>query len=86
MIGLMWLSSLAAGAQNVVDYVQIFWGTSGDHGQMDPAATMPFGMIKPGPDTKPGNHGGYDYRSSELKGFSHNRFSGVGCILTQPMI
>jgi putative alpha-1,2-mannosidase len=80
IISLIFILNISSGkAQKLVDFVNVFWGTSGDHGQMDPSATLPFGMIKPGPDSKPGNHGGYNYLSQQLKGFSHNRFSGVGC-------
>ena len=66
-------------SQPSTDYVDLFICTAGDHGQLDPAATVPFGMIKLGPDTDPGNHSGYDYNSQYIKGFSHNRIGGVGC-------
>ena len=65
--------------QDPIDYVDVFVGTSGDHGQMDPAATVPFGMVKLGPDTHPLNHSGYNYDAEYIIGFSHNRISGVGC-------
>jgi len=65
--------------QSVLDYVDVFMCTSGDHGQLDPSATVPFGMIKPGPDTDPVNHSGYDYTAEKITGFSHNRIGGVGC-------
>lgn len=61
-------------------FVNPFIGTSDDHGQTDPSATIPFGMIKPGPETIPRGNGGYDYQSQQLKGFSQTRMSGVGCI------
>lgn len=61
------------------DYVDLFIGTAGDHGQLDPAACVPFGMVKLGPDTAPGNHSGYDYNAEKIKGFSHNRLGGTGC-------
>lgn len=64
---------------NYSDYVNLFIATAGDHGQLDPAATVPFGLVKLGPDTQPGNHGGYDFNSTKIQGFSHNRFGGVGC-------
>ncbi len=60
-------------------YVDLFICTAGDHGQLDPSATVPFGMIKLGPDTDPGNHSGYDFNSVKISGFSHNRIGGVGC-------
>ena len=62
-----------------ISYVDLFTSTAGDHGQLDPAACVPFGMVKLGPDTEPDNHSGYDYNATKIKGFSHNRISGVGC-------
>ena len=64
--------------------VNMFLGTAGDHGQLYPGVEMPFGYVKPGPDTYPGAvkgsaHGGYDYDDTRMLGFSHLRFSGVGC-------
>lgn len=61
------------------DFVDPFICTSDDHGQTDPAAAVPFGMVKPCPDTWPIAHSGYDYSANEIIGFSHTRFSGVGC-------
>ena len=66
-------------AQNVLDKVDLFICTKGDYGQLDPSATVPWGMIKVGPDTDPGNHSGYNFSATNLKGFSHNRIGGVGC-------
>ncbi|QGY42793.1 glycoside hydrolase family 92 protein [Maribellus comscasis] len=60
-------------------FVNPFIGTAGDYGQTDPSANIPFGMIKAGPDTDPGNHCGYDYNATKFLGFSQNRASGVGC-------
>lgn len=65
--------------QDYTSYVDLFIGTAGDHGQLDPAACVPFGLVKLGPDTEPGNHSGYDYNAEKIKGFSHNRLSGTGC-------
>ncbi len=61
------------------DFIDPFICTGGDHGQTDPSANVPFGMIKPGPDTKPGSHCGYDFNATQFLGFSQNRASGVGC-------
>lgn len=61
------------------EYINPFIGTAGDHGQTDPSANIPFGMIKPGPDTDPGNHSGYNYNAEKLIGFSQTRASGIGC-------
>lgn len=66
-------------SQKYSNYVDLFICTGRDHGQLDPAATVPFGMIKLGPDTEPGNHSGYDYYAESIIGFSHNRIGGVGC-------
>jgi len=63
----------------ITRYVNLFICTAGDNGQLDPSATVPFGMIKLGPDTDPGNHSGYDFNSPKISGFSHNRIGGVGC-------
>lgn len=61
------------------EYVNPFIGTATDHGQTDPAATVPFGMVKLGPDTWPAGHSGYDYNAELITGFSHTRVSGMGC-------
>ena len=61
------------------DLVNPFVGTLGDHGQLHPGAVAPFGMVSLGPETEPQGHSGYDYAGRSLKGFSHNRASGVGC-------
>ena len=59
--------------------VDPFVGTAGDHGQLTPAATSPYGMVQLSPDTDPAQHAGYDFRASTLTGFSHTRAVGVGC-------
>lgn len=66
-------------AAQTIDFVDPFIGTSDDHGQTDPSASVPFGMIKPGPETSPRGHGGYDYQSAILDGFTQARMSGTGC-------
>ncbi len=65
--------------QSAVEWVNLFICTQGDHGQLDPSASAPFGMVKLGPDTDPGNHSGYDYSAQKIIGFSHNRIGGTGC-------
>lgn len=62
-----------------VKYVNVFMGTSGDHGQVSPGATVPFGMVSVAPDTDPRSHAGYDYSVTKVSGISVNRLSGVGC-------
>ena len=65
-------------AQGLVKEVNMFWGTSGDHGQLSPAACVPFGMVQVGPDSSPRQHPGYDYAETRISGISVNRLSGVG--------
>lgn len=60
------------------DYVDPFICTAVDFGQLSPAATVPWGVVKLGPETSPGSHAGYDYNAEWLKGFSHIRLPGVG--------
>jgi putative alpha-1,2-mannosidase len=62
-----------------VDYVDPFICTAVDYGQLSPAASVPWGLVKAGPDTKPGSHAGYDYNAKLITGFSHTRIAGVGC-------
>ena len=59
--------------------VNVFLGSSGDHGQLSPAASSPFGMMSIGPQTYPNLHAGYEYEAKKFLGFTHNRFEGVGC-------
>jgi putative alpha-1,2-mannosidase len=59
--------------------VNVFLGSSGDHGQLTPAASYPFSMLSIGPQTYPKLHAGYEYRAKLFLGFTHNRFEGVGC-------
>ncbi|WP_052207901.1 glycoside hydrolase domain-containing protein [Croceibacterium mercuriale] len=66
-------------APEPVDLVDPFVGTSGDHGQLTPAATGPYGMVQLSPDTRPAQHAGYDHAAMQLTGFSHTRAVGVGC-------
>ncbi|RZL15748.1 MAG: alpha-mannosidase [Pedobacter sp.] len=75
-----------------VDLVNVFLGSSGDHGQMSPAASYPFGMLSIGPQTYPTTHMGYEHLAKKFNGFSHTRFEGVGCtgsgglILVKPFL
>lgn len=64
-----------------VSYVNPMIGTGG-HGHTSPGASIPFGMIQPGPDA--GKSGwdwcsGYHYSDSSLAGFGHTHLSGTGC-------
>lgn len=60
-------------------YVNMFLGSAGDHGQLPPGATVPFGMVSVCPDSDPNQHGGYDYNVERISGISINRISGCGC-------
>ena len=59
-------------------YVNLFMGTAGDHGQVSPAAQLPLGLVSLGPDSRTPSHVGYDYDVPEISGFSVTRVSGVG--------
>ncbi|MRG48035.1 alpha-mannosidase [Chitinophaga sp. SYP-B3965] len=61
------------------DMVNVFIGSSGDRGQMSPAASYPFGFMSIGPQTYPELHMGYEHLAKTFLGFTHNRFEGVGC-------
>ena len=68
---------ILAGADNS-RYVNLFMGTAGDHGQVSPAAQLPFGLASVGPDCQTLTHSGYDYDDPVIRGFSVTRVSGVG--------
>jgi predicted alpha-1,2-mannosidase len=71
-------------------YVDPFIGTGGvafrDIGSTHPGPQMPFGMVRPGPDTGDMNGNalgfyhcsGYAYRDEFVRAFSHTRMHGVG--------
>lgn len=70
-------------------YVDPFIGTGGipwTCGMLSPAATVPFGAVRLGPDTSfvggayifKTNTSGYYYEHGHIKGFSHSRLSGTG--------
>ncbi len=75
-----------------VQKVNVFLGTSGDHGQLSPAASSPFNMMSIGPQTTPHIHTGYEHYAKEFEGFTHTRIEGVGCtgsggnILIKPIL
>lgn len=60
--------------------VNVFLGTSGDHGQLSPGASSPFGMLDIAPQTYPNTHTGYEYKAKVFLGFTHDRLEGVGCM------
>lgn len=81
-------AATSARAERLVDYVNPMIGTGGEGfgvGSAYPGPTMPFGMVKPGPDTTnagaaPGFYhcSGYRYEDSQIRGFSHTRMHGTG--------
>jgi predicted alpha-1,2-mannosidase len=65
---------------DVTQWVDPFIGTDGT-GHVTPAASVPFGMVMPGPDR--GNRGwsyssGYQWRAPRTLGFSNTHISGAG--------
>ncbi|WP_295125358.1 glycoside hydrolase domain-containing protein [uncultured Chitinophaga sp.] len=91
MLGLTILA-LPATAQQRTQQVNVFLGTSGDHGQLSPAASYPFSMMSIVPQTYPAIHTGYEYAAKQYLGFAHTVFEGVGCrgsggnILVRPFL
>ena len=65
--------------QDVTGLVNVFMGSSGDHGQISPAASYPFSFLSIGAQTYPHTHTGYEYLAKDYMGFTHNRMEGVGC-------
>jgi predicted alpha-1,2-mannosidase len=71
----------AAEETRVADLVDPFIGT-GFHGHTYPGASLPFGMVQLGPDTRLTGWDGcsaYHYSDSVVYGFSHTHLSGTGC-------
>lgn len=83
---------IAVHAQTASDQVNVFLGSSGDHGQLSPGASSPFHQMSIAPQTYPTLHMGYEHLAKEILGFTHNRFEGVGCkgsgglILVKPFL
>ena len=69
-----------ANEKSAVEKVNVFLGTSGDHGQMSPSASSPFNMMSIGPQTYPHIHSGYEHLAKKFLGFTHSRIEGVGCM------
>ncbi len=72
-------------ANDILDWVDPFVG-SGGTGHTTPAATHPFGMVQPGPDTgpEPGQWrwhycAGYQYTDTKVARFSQLHIQGTGC-------
>ncbi|MFD2969466.1 glycoside hydrolase domain-containing protein [Sphingobacterium bambusae] len=73
-------ASINLSAQQIADQVNVFLGTSGDHGQLSPGASSPFHQMDIAPQTSPNLHAGYEHYAKKIVGFTHNRFEGVGCV------
>ena len=71
--------SAYAQKNGLVKQVNVFLGTSGDHGQLSPGASYPFSMVDIAPQTYPNLHAGYEHKAKLFLGFTHNRLEGVGC-------
>ena len=71
--------SCMASPTAILKKVNLFSGTAGDNGQVDPGAAVPFGMVRVCPDSDPRSHAGYDFAVTRVSGISINRLSGVGC-------
>lgn len=67
----------APASGNYIGSVNKFVGTGGD-GRVTPVASVPFGMMQLGADTRPFG-AGYHYNDSTILGFSHLHKSGGGC-------
>ena len=66
---------------DILDWVDPFIG-SGGTGHTTPAATHPFGMVQPGPDTGTKDWrycSGYQYTDRKIARFSQLHISGTGC-------
>lgn len=73
------LLGVSAFAERHTGYVNMFLGTAGDHGQVSPAAQVPYGLVSVCPDCKVADrHAGYDYEVPEIYGVSVTRINGVG--------
>ncbi len=73
------MAVVAVSAQDKSSLVNVFLGTFGDHGQLSPGASSPFGMLDIAPQTYPNTHTGYEHKAKLFLGFTHNRLEGVGC-------
>lgn len=64
--------TLLAATSKPVDLVNVFTGTSNSRWMVTPAASLPFGLVKLGPDNQTNVwNGGYEYTVNSISGFSH---------------
>jgi predicted alpha-1,2-mannosidase len=79
------LSALAIHAQQPVDYVDCFIGTSNSRWMLGPYAQLPFGMVQLGPDNQSDVWmGGYEYSMHSISGFSHIHAWTMGGLMMMP--
>ena len=80
-LAMLSLLSCSQEGEDLARYVDPLIGTGG-HGHTFPAATVPFGMIQLGPDTRLTGWDGcsaYHFSDDVVYGFSHTHLSGTGC-------
>lgn len=77
VITTLFQSCNASAKKGNAEYVNCFIGTGGN-ARVVPAASVPYGMIQIGPDTRRSG-GGYQYEDPYILGFSHVHKSGGGC-------
>ena len=93
LLGLACPAGAVAAPASFTSYVDPFIGTDGT-GHASPGASMPFGMVAPGPDNAGSGWdytSGYQYRAPRILGFSNTRISGAGIpelgdVLLQPAV
>ncbi len=72
----LWGSCTQKNAENeFLQLVDPFIGTGAD-GNTWPAASMPFGGVQLGPDTRLNSCGGYASSDSIIQGFTHTHLNG----------
>src|SRR3954471_210766 len=83
-IAACWLALPATAGADPASYVRPLSGTLGSGFPMV-GASVPFGLIQPGPDTAlpdgsddPVNYCGYSYQDPLIRGFSFTHFDGAG--------
>src|SRR3954447_24874153 len=83
-IAACWLALPATAGADPASYVRPLSGTLGSGFPMV-GASVPFGLIQPGPDTSladgsddPVNYCGYGYQDSAIRGFSFTHSDGAG--------
>ncbi|MEM7574519.1 MAG: GH92 family glycosyl hydrolase [Bacteroidota bacterium] len=78
---------LTAQSTRPVDRVNVFTGTSNSRWMLNPGPTLPFGMIKLGPDNQDQVwNGGYEYTINSISGFSHLHGFGLSGVSYMPYV